>query len=544
MIGLGRDLAGDEELSADVCVVGAGPAGLTLGIELLGSGLKVLLLESGSAQPPAGGEPYGPVASSGIPAQLEVSRVRGLGGCALHWDVDTPAGGGPHVRLRELDEIDFEDRPGVRRPGWPFARSTLEPYYRRARELLGMQPAQAEDDEAVDGVAVRCLFSFAPARTFTDVLPSRLAVDPDSTILTDVIVTELHSAGPGTPVTSLNARTRQGRSFTVRARTYVLAAGGIENARLLLASRTRTPAGLGNEHDHVGRYFMAHPHYTSGVLVPQPNDLHRRPGSWDLTLRGLHPVQHQYALSEQVQRREGLLNISYWLEPRAAADLVPLTATGRTDAGGMSAVRHARRSVKTGSLGPSAAGDLLALTWAAPAMARFFLRQHLAQRAARADRASRWPLVFTLGAMAEQEPRPDSVVRLTGGTDRFGVPAAELVWRVGQSDAEAMRRTHDLLAPALARALGVRVTPLLTAGDLPGLGTGAHHMGTTRMSQRADEGVLDADTRVHSAPNLFLAGSSVFPAVGSANPSLTIIALCIRLADQLKRELRPPEMSV
>lgn len=174
-----------EHVWADVCVIGGGPAGLTVAAGLLGSGLRVLVVESGSAEPPAGGESYESSTTTGLRYPLNRSRVRGLGGSANHWDVMTPAGG-PRVRLRELDELDFEDRVGVRRPGWPFTRSTLDPYYRRARTVLALQPAYTDEDDcdlatasasgtappggpkaAASGSVHRRLFSFAAASMFT-----------------------------------------------------------------------------------------------------------------------------------------------------------------------------------------------------------------------------------------------------------------------------------------------------------------------------------------------------------------------------------------
>lgn len=536
----------DAERRADVCIIGAGPAGLTMAAELMGSGLHVLVVEAGSRRVIPGGEPYTSSRSVGLPYPLAGSRFRGVGGSANHWDIETPCGG-PRVRLRELDDLDFEDRPGVRTPGWPFSRTVLEPYYRRARALLALQPAATGDDgplpgatdsaETQNGVWQR-LFSFSPASTFTVDLPSRLEADPHTTVLGDAVIIELHTAGAGGPVTTAVARTRGGSPFTIRARMYVLAGGGIENPRLLLASRSTSAPGLGNRYDHVGRWFQEHAHYQSGLIIPADSSLYGRRDVWNIVSREGHPVQRKYGLSPEALRREGLLDISYWFGPRPARDLVPLWRTGEGAARGMLAARHVKRMLKTRKWPPGGARDLADLAWVAPFMAAYAWRQHLAHLQRPEDNSRRSPLVFTLGAMAESVPQADSRVRLGTALDRYGVPHAELDLRLGDADAEAMRRTHDLVAPALSRALGVRVVPLLPPDELPSLGWGYHHMGTTRMSRRPQDGVVDPDLRVHDVPNLLVVGSSVFPSSSSANPTLTIVALAIRAADLLRRELR------
>lgn len=359
-------------------------------------------------------------------------------------------------------------------------------------------------------------------------------------MLVDAVVTELRSAPSTTCVTETAARTRRGTPFTVHATTYVLASGGIENPRLLLASRGTTPQGLGNAFDQVGRYFQEHPHYHSGLVVPVDRHLHDRPEAWDVHLDDGHPVQRKYGLTQAAQRQHGLLNTAFFITPRPASWLVPYTSAGTHDASRLQAVRHVKRMLSTRRPSPGATRDLVLAMGAAPRMAAYTFRQSRAQQAHRAGRRSRFPLVFTLGAMAEQQPRDDSRVCLSAEPDRFGVPHAQLDWRLGDDDADSMRRSHDLVSPALERALGARAVPLLPSDELPALGWGYHHMGTTRMSTRPDEGVVDADLRVHGVSNVFVAGSSVFPSSGSANPTLTIVALSMRLADRLRHELRIP----
>lgn len=535
MIRDGADVGAGERFVTDVCVVGSGPAGLTLATELLGSGLRVLVVEAGRRVVPPGGEPYTAGTNVGLPYPLARSRCQGLGGTAHRWDLDTPAGG-PRVRLRELEDLDLEDRPGVRTPGWPLSRAALLPGYARARELFDLAPSDAGHDPPLgDGVTER-RFSYGPADVFTRTLPARLAADGSTTVVCDAAITEIHLDPTGSRVTTLTGRTRSGAPFTVETRACVLAGGGIENARLLLASRSRSPAGIGNSCDQVGRWFMEHPHVMSAVVVP-PRGAPLRRDAWDLFLQGRHPVQRFYGLSAAVQRREGLLDVAYYLVPRWAKGAVPLSRSGKRDAELYSAVRRARRMVRDRRPSVTAARDVPALLRAAPLLASFSARQALALRAAERGRTSRLPIVFTLRGMAEQAPRADSRVRLGTGMDAFGAPEAQLDWRVSSGDAASLHRSQELVGPVLSRVLGARVTSLLHPDELPGLGIPFHHIGTTRMAARPEDGVVDPDCRVHGVRNLFVAGSSVFPTGGSANPTLTIVALAARLGARLRREL-------
>lgn len=535
MIRDGDGVGSGERLVADVCVVGGGPAGLTVAGELLGSGLRVLVVEAGGRVVPEGGQPYAAGSNVGLPYPLARSRRQGLGGTAHRWDLATPAGG-PCVRLRELEEIDFEDRPGVRSPGWPFSRTALLPHYARARELFGLPPADARHDTPLgDGVAER-RYSYGRAAVYTQELPARLAADPRTTVLCEAAVTAIDLDPSGTRVASLSGRTRRGAPFTVATRACVLAAGGIENARLLLASRSRSAAGVGNAHDLVGRYFMEHPHIGSGVVVtsraaPPPRE------AWDLHLQAGHPVQRMYGLTADVRRREGLLDVAHYLIPRRAKAAVPLSRSGAGDADVYAAVRRARRALRTRTPSAMLVEDVPAVLRAAPLLVSYSARQALALHATEHAHLPRSRVVLTVRGMAEQSPRADSRVRLGEGVDAYGSPEAQLDWRVTPGDAVSMHRTVELLAPVLSQALGARVTPLVRPDDLPGLGIPYHHMGTTRMAVRPETGVVDPDCRVHGVHDLFLAGSSVFPTGGSANPTLTIVALAARLAQRLRREL-------
>jgi choline dehydrogenase-like flavoprotein len=167
---------------------------------------------------------------------------------------------------------------------------------------------------------------------------------------------------------------------------------------------------------------------------------------------------------------------------------------------------------------------------------------HLAGAAASLDsgESRQQVLSSTLLCVGEQAPNPESRVTLMEARDRFGLRRAQLDWRLTELDARSVRRTAEIAADALGGALAGRAQLLVSEADPWPETTGrSHHMGTTRMHADPRRGVVDADCRVHGLANLWIAGSSVFPTCGYANPTLTLVALAHRLADRLQRELAP-----
>jgi choline dehydrogenase-like flavoprotein len=328
--------------------------------------------------------------------------------------------------------------------------------------------------------------------------------------------------------------------FNVRAKEYVLAGGGLENARLLLTTRARNPKFLRAEASWIGRGFMEHPHYASGILVLDDGRtvFHDR-ARWDVVYSAGRASQRMYMLDDKTLNDHGLPNAGFFVVPRPASKPVLFAPGGRIDPMTTSAVHDVRMAVLEERWDRKAAVQLLRAARAAPRLTAAALQQAAALRAARRGRANGSPVVFTLVAMTEQLPYDESRVRLTNGLDDFGVPRAALEWHVSEIDRAAIQRRHDLAAPALEHLFGGRVLSFIDALGVPHLGEGYHHMGTTRMSLSPTTGVVDADCRVHTMPNLSIAGSSIFPTSGFSNPTLTLVALAHRLAYRLVRELQP-----
>jgi choline dehydrogenase-like flavoprotein len=521
------ELANDQQVEVDVCIVGAGPAAITVARELIGNGARVWLLESGGKNVERRVQRLNRGQSVGYPIHLpHQSRVRAFGGTTRHWF----APGDETWAARPLDMIDFEVRPGIRYSGWPFERAHLDPYYRHAQELCQLGPFDYDPGRWADqartprlplapGVVETTLFQHGTA-SFEGYY-EELVRAPNVTLLLHASVVELATEEDLGLVDRIEVRREDGSRCFVRARLVVLAAGGIENPRLLLLSRRLHPSGLGNDRDLVGRFFAERLSARTGYIVPATPDLVRLTGLYDVhaAAPGVR-VQGALRVSDAAQRDQQLLNCAFFLPTR---NLSMTAESIRSIATLVKACR--RRLLPAGTLGhlrnvATGLGDL-------GAFARDRVRP-----------SDDVHSVLVLRAQAEQAPNPDSRVTLGTRRDRFGLPVPRLDWRPTHSDRASIRASQEAVDAALRAAglghaefmLGDEHPPALLEGNF-------HHLGATRMHVDPAKGVVDADCRVHGIRNLYVAGSSVFPTYGCSNPTLTIVALALRLADHLKKEL-------
>lgn len=532
-------------LVADVCIVGAGPAGLTLASELARRDLTIVLLESGAADFDAAANALNALEPPESQyATHSESRRRQLGGTAWKWN--TMLGHSPAARFIRLDDVDFEARDWLPHSGWPFAASELAPFYQRAEALLGVdhRDDQAETAEAwfsLDASPVRTVVErFALAGIFTQRLPLKLGAASNVAVLTHSTVTGLVTDPTGVRVAGVRFVRPGGGSSEVRARVVVLAAGGIENARLLLMPDPLHPRGIGNSNDLVGRYFMDHHRLDWGNLEPERPELFDSAAIYDLAPgRGGYRMG-KLTIAPQVLRSEQLLNSSLTVAPRHGAEhhrLVRLIRGLRSQTGArrlhtmMEIGREwkpASRLVDTG----------LRLAWHQrrwPAHIDAGMWSRMPRLAARFG-------AFKLLQIVEQSPHPENRVVLINARDGLDQPRVRVKCRLTSVDFDSMRRSRDLLAATFVRqqigcALPNQELLLHNEGGIH------HHMGTTRMHSDPRRGVTDSNAEVHDLRNLFVAGSSVFPTGGYANPTLTILALAIRLADHIAARTMEPTLT-
>jgi choline dehydrogenase-like flavoprotein len=540
-------------LHADICVVGGGAAGITLALEFLRHDRAVLVLESGAfASDEATQSLYeGEVVDEALHSPLHTYRQRRFGGSTTIW-------GG---RCVPLDPIDFEQRPYMPASGWPFGYETLLPYYLRANELCeagefaysvrsafprGMRPII--EGFASDRITTDTLERFSCPTDFARRYGHRLRANRNVRVLLNANCTEIRLSADGGRVESIVVRTLTGRRFSIAASYVVLATGGLEVARLLLASRGVHGNGIGNGRDLVGRYYMCHVAGTLGTLtIHGPSSCVHH--GYELSPDGIY-CRRRMAFPASVQRELGIGNFIARLHH-------PRITDPEHGSGPLSALYLARHLIAY-EYGKRLHGDDH-VTWSdrirhvrnvatEPVTTADFVL-HLVRKRFLAPR--KFPSIivrppsgrFSIDFHAEQQPNPESRVLLGARQDRLGMPRLRVDWRYSPIDIHTVAEAFRVMAEELARSGGGRLDyepDTLERSMVRDGAYGGHHIGTARMGASPSTSVVDSDCRVHGVHNLFIAGSAVFPTSGQANPTLTIVALALRLADHLKRSAGRP----
>lgn len=573
--------AGDSSFDADIAIVGGGPAGLSIAREFFGTSTRVLILESGLLDETPGHGALNEVESVGEPhtdaqkrkriafhgaqsptwsheLQPYGVRCRGLGGSTRAWAGKSAA----------FDEIDFAQRPWIPHSGWPITRASLDPFLDRAADVLNLGPNRYDEslweligakppELRLDGL--RSFFwQFARSRIdHVDVMRldrEFVACKADNVrVLLNATATQIRLTPDGGSFEGLEISTIDGVRSKVKARMAVIAASAIENARLLLASNAVHSRGIGNAKDLVGRFLMDH----AGARVARFDAadaarIMRRFGFYGVRHRGrTHMYMHGLAPTPALQERLELLNCAVYFMPELAPD-DPWDAFKRLVRRRSAKPLQDARSV-LGGAGLVARGigmKVLASSATPPLLKEFIvntairLRPNLVAEEFRSRGMAHKLAWVALDAITEQRPDPESRVRLSGKTDRLGVPLAQVDWRINDADRRTIAEVARLARDALARA-ELPAPTLESWIEQERLGEAdiidmAHSAGTTRMSDSPATGVVDPDCRVHGVRGLYISGGSVFPTTGHANPTLMIVALAIRLSDKLKSELVQP----
>ena len=451
--------------------------------------------------------------------------------------------GAAGIQLRPLDPIDFEERKWAPHSGWPLSKAHLDPFYQRAQSICGLGPYQYDASNSEDLEERPCLpflqssvktviFQLGARDTFIGNIRNQISHAKNITTYLHATATEVETSANTREVTGICLATSRGKTAWVHAKIFVLALGGIETPRLLLLSNKTNSQGVGDDRDF-GRFFMEHPHLLSGSYVTSKLDVERLAKLYQFHTVKNARIYGRLALAAEVLQREQLLNYSvainttFWpLTIRACIDNVRQSCHHIGHAMRTGQIKEVKRELRElvpflfNQATPIVGGKVASL-----------IQKKVVNKVWRARKTK----TFLLNHMSEQAPNPDSRVTLSDELDPFGQRRIQLNWQLSPLDMRTIIRAQHLLDGELCRAgLGRLEIELKSEVPPPDLHGGWHHMGTTRMHKDPRKGVVNEHCQVHGIHNLFIAGPSVFPTGGYANPTLTIVALATRLADHVK----------
>ncbi len=531
---------------ADVAVIGSGPVGLKLAFDLADAGMDVLLIESGidGLDRPAQALSDAVVADPRVHAPMTLAVKRAFGGTSNLW-------GG---RAVPFDKIDFAHRPYATQARWPITFSEVEQWYDNACRFLDCGAPDFEDNSFADleskssGLRLGRLERWCANPKLRGVHGKRARGHPSLRIAFGATVLRVNIDAERRIVRDLLVAV-DGTRESVTARSYVIAAGGLETTRLLLASRMTNSSLFGGPDGALGRFYMGHAFGSIADIVFARPDMDTQ---FDFLRDGSgRYFRRRFTLDAQTQQEHNVLNMAAWPEPppledpRHRSGILSLAylALRSPIVGPMLSPEAIRlRKVGTGPLSLGAhARNMLSDGFSSSKQAARFLLARYGQRVRLPgffvpNKAHRYAFHYH----GEQLPRAESRIRLSDRTDALGQPRLAIDLHFGEPDAASIVKTHELMAHRLlASGIGrleyamreeARVSAVLAQAS-----DGFHQIGTARMSTSQRDGVVDTNAQVHGLANLFLAGSAIFPSSGQANPTLTAVALAARLAAHLRQ---------
>jgi choline dehydrogenase-like flavoprotein len=511
-------LPSGSDFSFDVCIIGGGPAGISIARELANSETRVVLLESGGLWLDEDIEALHTLVVTGQNYETQGSRLRYFGGSSNHWS----------GHCLPMPAESFQKREWIPESGWPFGIDELHPYYARAHEVIGIGPYDYRSDACAERVG-ESLLPLDPNIVRTQItrihrlnFGMRYAEDLDAaeniSVFLYATVTSINLDENKRFVSDVAVRTLDGNSFAVRAKYFILATGGIENARLLLLSNRDMSGGLGNQNDLVGRYFMEHPFYFSGFILPVDQNvnsvgLYKNEMYYDED----YDIRGYLVLSEASNRELRIPDFRAQLDIRHTRRFSP----------GVRSLASLSQFLESFDATYLTVDDVVNVMSDLSSPVRYLTGDKDA------------PLVYGFENHCEQVPNPDSRVTLSDTKDALGQNRAKLHWQLSQLDIEGIGKAQRLIAQEVGRAGIGRMKVFVPSedADIPAVVHWVrHHIGTTRMNDDPKRGVVDSNCRIHGLENIYIAGSSVFPTESHPSPTLTLTALAIRLADHLKAQ--------
>ncbi len=536
-----RDVENGTVVQTVVCIIGGGVAGITLAMELEKQGIDACLLESGGFKPDKETRDLYRGENIGLPYLFgDGCRSRFLGGSSNCW------GGW----CRPMDSSDFEKRDWISNSGWPFGLDELAPFYERTHDLLKLGPKNFDPafwEAAIRRSDVRripltsgkvkdAISQFSPPVRFGKMYHDDLKRAQHVRVYLYANVVNIETDEHARTVSRVKVVTLSGRTIYVSAKQFVLATGGIENPRLLLASNKVQAAGLGNGNDLVGRFFMDHPRLLSGNIRftekwsrNKLHDIKYHYMNSAVAAHGTH-IASQFSLVPEVLKQERLLNAQVWF-----SSVFP----GEGSEGAQALFRCKQALLQKDQPGWKVGRDIATMLSNPVDTLGYGFTRVFQPRA----------LIRTVKfqAIVEPEPNPDSRITLSATQrDQLGMQRVQVDWRLGELVKRTFDRTFTILAEEL-RGTGtaaVTLDPVIEGNPWPSTlekeGTW-HHMGTTRMHDSPIQGVVDRQCKVHGMTNLYMAGSSVFPTAGANYPTITIAALTLRLSAHIVQKMKYPD---
>ncbi|NJB70503.1 choline dehydrogenase-like flavoprotein [Saonia flava] len=502
-----RQLNNNSLIEGDICIIGAGAAGISIALDWMDTPYKVILLEGGGFEyDDKVQELYAGKTTGQKYYPLKSSRLHYFGGTTGHW-----AG-----MCSPFDDVDFKKRDWVGDSGWPITKKDLDPFYAKAHKPLQLGPYNYEYEywnkelpnlnpfPLDEQVVWNKMWQYSQAR-FGKLYNKTIINSKNVHLYTYANVMDILTNESGTQVNEVTIKNHQGKTHKVRATHFIMACGATQNARLLLASNSQAPKGLGNDHDLVGRYFMEHLEIASAELwlfKRFPTDLYR----WHY---GKTKSSAELALTEEIQKEKRILNGTVSLSRLSLAkNLKPKIETWQDDDPRKSREKLNESYDDAGEASKNETGNIRK--------------------------------AFQLNTRIEQAPNPNSRVTLGKEKDALGMPKTQLHWELTALDKRSIRTIYQILGQQVGIAgIGrIKLHEFLrdpeddTFSD--STNAGWHHMGTTRMSNNPKEGVVDSNCKVHGIGNLFVAGSACFTTSGAPNPTLTLVALSLRLSQHIK----------